>query len=242
LNETRRIGHTPAEAEYESVYDEKITDFSYEELKRLAFWSRIKGPEFFLIGGWAAWHYHRGAGSGDIDIIFSNKTIMECFLPIYYRENGYTEVRGPMGIERRFEKRIPNVGIEIVIDIDATCMSDGQPFKEDRKKNIPYTELSSHFKQWNLGEETVKIPNPELLLLQKIKAHRDRTWEFDNQTIDPVRSEYLKSKIWKDEYDIRHLEHRVKDIGTLWEIADKHKCRDLIEDTLRNLRLSQLIR
>jgi len=101
--------NAPTEAGYESLYDEEITDFSYEELKRLSFWSRIKGPEFFLIGGWAAWHYHRGAGSRDIDIIFSDKTIMECFLPIYYRENGYTEVHGPMRIERRFEKkfRIP---------------------------------------------------------------------------------------------------------------------------------------
>jgi hypothetical protein len=241
LNETEGTKDAPAEEGYESLYDGEITDFSYEELKRLSFWSRIKGPEFFLIGGWAAWHYHRGAGSRDIDIIFSDKTIMECFLPIYYRENGYTEVHGPMGIERRFEKRIPNPKVEIIVTIDATCMSEGRPFKEDKEKNIPYSELDNHFRKWDLGEEAVKIPNPELLLLQKIKAHRDRTWEFDNQTIDPVRSEYLKSKIWKDEYDIRHLEHRVKDVDTLWEIADKHKCRDLIEDTLRNLRLPQLI-
>lgn len=236
-----RRKNTPTEAGYDTLYDEKITDFSYEELKRIAFWSRIKGPEFFLIGGWAAWHYHRGAGSGDIDIIFSDRSIMECFLPIYYRENGYTEVHGPMGIERRFEKRISNVEMEIVIDIDATCMSDGQPFKEDGGKNIPYTELSGHFKQWNLGEEAVRIPNPELLLLQKIKAHRDRKWEFDNQIIDAVRSEYLKSKIWKDEYDIHRLVPHLEDVDTLWKIADKHKCRDLIEDTLRNLRLSKLI-
>lgn len=201
----------------------------------------MKGPEFFLIGGWAAWHYHRGAGSRDIDIIFSDKVIMDCFLPIYYQENGYSEVRGPMGIEKRFEKRIPNRDVEIIITIDATCISEGQPFKEDRKKNIPYSELIDYFRNWNLEEETVKIPIPELLLLQKIKAHRDRNWEFDNQITNAIRSEYLKSKIWKDEYDISNLVPHLEEVDTMWEIADKHKCRDLIEETLRNLRISQLI-
>ena len=240
MNEKKGKKEAPIEEGYADTYDARITDFSYDELRRLAFWSRMRGPEFYLIGGWAAWYYHHGAGSRDIDIIFSDKAIMCQFLPIYYRENGYSEVLGPMGIERRFEKRILNPDVEIIITIDATCKSEGLPFKEDRKKNIPYSELDNYFRNWDLNNEIVKIPTPELLLLQKIKAHRDRSWEFENQA-DAVRSEYLKSKIWKDEYDILNIVPHLEDVEIMWKIVDNHKCRDLIEDTLQNLRISKLI-
>lgn len=64
-------------------YRKEVTDLSYRELQDLALWSKYRGPELFVIGGWAAWHHHQGLGSRDIDVIFQDRHVIDRFLYDY---------------------------------------------------------------------------------------------------------------------------------------------------------------
>jgi hypothetical protein len=81
------------------------------------------------------------------------------------------------------------------------------------------------------------MPTPELLLLQKVKAHRDRSWDLARTLVDPSRAAYLRGKVAKDVYDIRGIAGHVDDWDLVASIGDEHSCRHLIADTLRTLRV-----
>lgn len=217
--------------EHWSEYSSETTTKSFEELKCLAFHAKSMGPEFYVIGGWAAWHYHRGLGSRDIDVVFPDTQIMDPFLAKYYKMNGY-EQYGSL-FENRYRKRI---GDNKFVQIDAASFADGQPFKEDRRKNLPYALLTDHYDLWDLGGCSVRIPKPELLILQKAKAHRDRSWDLDRSTTS-VQSGWLRGKIRKDEYDIRGIAPFVAHWDTVWSVSEGCGCRDLIEDTFKAFRI-----
>jgi hypothetical protein len=216
-------------------YRSEITQESYKELKCLAFWAKGMGPEFYVIGGWAAWKYHSGLGSRDIDVVFADRRVLDEFLSIYYKNNGYEAYGGPF--TNRYRKKIVDKESEVFVEIDAASILEGPPFKEDRKRNIPYRLLEKHSVLWDLGAASVRLPVPELLILQKTKAIRDRGWELDHTAVSPIDSARLRSKIRKDAYDIRGISSVVKNWGVVWSIADDCCCRDLVEDTFRTLRV-----
>lgn len=218
---------------FEREYLEEVTTESYKELKTLALWAKSTGPEFCVIGGWAAWHYHQGLGSRDIDVIFRDWQILDMFLRTYYDKHGY-EVYGGM-LSKRRRKRIIVGSKTVFIEIDAASAADNVPFKEDRSRTIPYAEVIKHSVEWNVGPASVRVPVPELLLLQKTKAWRDRAWDLAHTAVDPIDVQHLRGKIWKDEYDIRVLANHVRDTARMWEIAERNKCRDLIEDAFRRI-------
>lgn len=212
-------------------YSSEMTTKSFEELKNLAFHAKSMGPEFYVIGGWAAWRYHAGLGSRDIDVVFPDHQIMDPFLAKYYKMNDYERYGGPF--ENRFRKRI---GEDEFVQIDAASFADGQPFKEDRRRNLPFELLMSHSDIWNLGESVVRIPKPELLILQKVKAHRDRSWDLGLATTS-IQSDWLRGKIRKDEYDIRNIAPFIADWNLVRVISEDCDCSDLIEDSLKALRV-----
>lgn len=86
------------------AYAQELTTESYQELVRLALWAKAMGPEFCLIGGWAAWRYHAGLGSRDIDVIFPDWRMLDVFLRVYYEKNGY-ETHGGL-LSKRYRKRV----------------------------------------------------------------------------------------------------------------------------------------
>lgn len=223
-------------AGFDAEYVEEVTQESYKELVNLALWAKSMGPRFCLIGGWAAWHYHQGLGSRDIDVIFPDWRILDVFLRAYYEKNGYEAYGGLLG--KRYRKRVVVGGRTVFIEIDAASITDGPPFKEDRSRNIPYSEVTAHSVSWDLGPATVGVPVPELLILQKTKAWRDRSWDLDHTAVDPIDVQHLRGKIWKDEHDIRNLARVVRDPERMWEIVERNKCKDLIEDAFRRLRLT----
>lgn len=216
-------------------YAEEITDKSYEELKNLAFWGKMRGPEFFVIGGWAAWKYHSGLGSRDIDVVFRDRWMLELFLGVYYKENGYEQYGGPFNV--RYRKSIRTEEREVLVEIDAASISEGPPFKEDRGKNIPFTLLNDYSSVWDLGSAMVHVPTPELLILQKTKAHRDRTWDLNHSVISSIDAARLRSKILKDQYDIRKIAAAVKNWEAVWTIAENCRCDDFVRDTFSSLRI-----
>lgn len=236
MNSNDDRGGSAAVSDLDDEYAEEITDKSLEELKNLAFWGKIRGPEFFVIGGWAAWKYHSGLGSRDIDIVFKDDWMLDFFLGEYYKKNGFEQYGGPFNV--RYRKRVRMEEGEVFVEIDAACISDGPPFKEDRERNIPFTLLNDYNLVWNLGSATVRIPSPELLVLQKTKAHRDRSWDLDYSTTSSLEAARLRSKILKDEYDIRKIAAAVKDWEIVWAIAEGCRCDDLVKDTFGSLRIN----
>jgi hypothetical protein len=208
-----------------------MTTKSFEELKSLAFYAKSMGPEFFVIGGWAAWRYHAGLGSRDIDVVFPDYQIMDPFLAKYYKMNDYEPYGGPF--ENRYRKRISD---DKFVQVDAASFADGQPFKEDRSRNLPFELLTNHNDIWDLGESAVRIPKPELLVLQKVKAHRDRSWDLSRSTTS-IQSDWLRGKIRKDEYDIHNVVPFITDWSSLWDISENCRCRDLIEDSFKAIRV-----
>ena len=220
---------------FEDNYSEELTQESFKELQRLAFWSSRMGPEFYLIGGWAAWYYHRGLGSRDIDVVFPDKSLLDSFLQTYYKQNGYECVAGLLN--KRFRKRVMVGGRAVFVEIDAASMDEGPPLKEDSSRNLPFTALEKFHGEWQIGQATIKIPLPELLILMKVKAHRDRSWTLDHEAVSPVEIAYLRGKIWKDGVDIRNLTAHIKKWNGVWKIAKKYDFDELAKDTFRNLRL-----
>lgn len=226
-------GQPAAPEGLEGQYAEEVTSHSYKELENLALWAKHTGPVFYLIGGWAAWRYHRGLGSRDIDVIFPDRNILDSFLQLYYKANGYENHGGLLA--KRYRKPVKVGGATFLIQIDAASLDQGPPFKEDEERNIPYTELENHSVGWEMGQATVRIPTSELLLLQKVKAWRDRRWDLEHVAVDPIDIQYLQGKIWKDAYDIRALAPTVGDWSPVWEISEAHGCTDLIHDALSTL-------
>ncbi len=224
---------------FDQEYAEEVTQESFKELKRLVLAAHASGPRFYLIGGWAAWRFHHGLGSRDIDVVFQDRSIMDPFLRAYYESNGYESygVGLNLGLSQRYRKRVKIGGRDVFVSIDAASMDEICDFHEDRRRRLPYTELTEYCQEWDIGGLTLPIPRPELLLLQKIKAHRDRGWDLDHVAVSPVDAAYLRGKIWKDEHDIRGLVPIVGDWKLLWSISDEHKIRDLAQDTLATLRL-----
>jgi hypothetical protein len=214
-------------------YAAEITQESYREIERLALWARARGPLFYLIGGWAAWRYHQGLGSRDIDVIFLNQLILDAFLTEYCGSNDYE--RTGSRFAPSYRKAVQTATGTQYIEIDAAQIDRGLPFHENQVVDLPYRLLEKHNQIWKVGRQEVLLPQPELLLLQKVKAHRDRTWDLTYVAVDPVRAQFLRSKVAKDAYDIAGIAPQIGDWELVGSIADKYACRDLIADTLTRL-------
>jgi len=211
LSRGRKVIASPEDEGYASRYSEEFTKESFRELHRLAFWARSMGPAFYLIGGWAAWRFHQGLGSRDIDVVFMDRQIGDAFLGSYCVQNGY-ELHGNM-LCKRFKKRVVVGDMTVYVEIDAAAMAERCQFKRDRNKRLPYSLMRNHSLAWDIRGESVLTPTSELLLLQKVKALSDRTWELEHEVLSPLDSAYIMSKIWKDRYDISSLAPLVGDWG-----------------------------
>lgn len=223
---------------FEQEYAREVTDLSYQELRVLALEAKAMGPEFYVIGGWAAWRHHQTLGSRDIDVIFPDTGIMDAFLRRYYEKRGFVNTGGFLA--KRMRKRVTVTGRAdpVEIEIDAAGIDQGPAFKEDASCNLPFRLLEKHHEVWDLDGPATKIPTRELLLLQKVKAHRDRSWDLARET-DPIQVAWLKSKIWKDGHDITGIASSGKiDWSTARRIADDNKVANLVADTLTRLRVS----
>jgi len=138
-------------------------------------------------------------------------------------------------VEGAYRKSIRVGGNTIYIEIDAAQIDQGPPFKEDPKLVLPYTLLEEYHAVWKIGREEVLVPTPELLLLEKVKAHRDRSWELEHHLLSPSQSQFLRGKVRKDQYDIEGVSRQVTDWREVAAIADRCSCKPRIEETLRTL-------
>lgn len=184
------------------LYEKKVTDASLEELKNFAKWMNEKiGHTPVIVGGWAAYAYVKGFGSKDIDVIFPSEAAKAKVLADYFYREGYIERRRDF-FQKEFYKEAEVKGKKIEIIIDA---ASGRWIIEvtGTKARIPWSWAEKHSVKHKLNGIEIYIPEVEILLVYKMGAALGR----NNMLRSAVGEEavYLRSKLWKDVYDILSL-------------------------------------
>jgi len=156
----------------------------------------------------------------------------------YERTHGYEFIaRNRLGLEVTSRKPIVRNGKVIgYMEIDACTFEDPKPssFHEDPDKQLPYslTAEKQYRRKIKLDEDAIcYIPSKPLLLLYKIKAVRDRTYDLRTQgaIIEPAKVERLRGKITKDRADIIALLDPNPSKYFIKEKFDANAFRDLIK-------------
>jgi hypothetical protein len=189
-----------------------IHDESYSELNELLKWFAHFGPIPILIGGWAVYLYNSYLGSIDIDIV--GESLEGSFADVveqYERAHGYEFLsKDPLGLEIVSRKPVVRGGRVLGhMEIDACTVEDPGPsrFNEDESKRLPYSLclIDQYRHQVELSADSkCYLPCKSLLLLYKLKAARDRSYDLriGQATLPAERVDFLKSKLTKDLADI----------------------------------------
>ena len=201
-------------------YDEEVTDASFEILKEFLKETERIGIKPIIIGGWAVEAYKKSKGSKDIDIVVNSSDIDKLLSTSFFKdeENQFDEVN--QGWPLRHEKEINVNGKNKIVICDV--------FNSDVERQ-DYEHVGVKF-HWNLipqfqeerkiRDQLMLVPKIELLIITKVIAALDR-----RRKLDRTGSEELKSKIWKDYYDIAVLikVNQVMDDDFMKEYIEKTK-------------------
>ncbi len=188
---------------------------SYSELVSLLKWFSLFAPIPTIIGGWAVYFYNSYFGSIDIDIVGpSHRGLFMDLIERYERTHGYEFIaKNQLGLEATSRKPVTrNSKIIGYMEIDVCTFEDPKPsgFHENPDKQLPYslTSENRYRREVKLDENAVcYIPRKPLLLLYKMKAVRDRTYDLRTKgaVIELAKVEKLRGKITKDRADILAL-------------------------------------
>ena len=193
---------------------EILAENSYEELIKLGHHYAHYGPIPNVIGGWAVYFYNSYYGSVDIDIVGPTLDGRQMFILTDFQGHyDYKEVyKDELGIEKSFSKPIYDGDRHIGdIEIDAcTYEEEFNKFHEDQSKRLPYDLCDRNELRVQLSlsktekNNRIFIPNKSLLLLYKIKAFRDRSYDVENRRaiIAAEKFTWLEGKVVKDGSDI----------------------------------------
>ncbi len=192
---------------YAGDYRPEVTDLSREELRDFLEWCvKLLGHEPTIIGGWAVYaHVPNHLGSRDIDVVFATNRSIDEVMNQYYAYNGF-KTEGDL--EKTFYKEVTANGKTEKMIYDATSYERRNRLKEKDALEIPWNLIESHKERKDLAGLSLWTPSLALLLLYKVKAYRDRSYELLHKglLITPGDRDRLNSKIWKDAEDIKALD------------------------------------
>ncbi|MDO8627504.1 MAG: hypothetical protein Q7K42_03500 [Candidatus Diapherotrites archaeon] len=182
---------------FDEFYYNELTDESFKELVNFAKWMNKFFSHYpLIVGGWAAWCYHKSIGSRDIDVIFLSPEIRDKTLNHYFFYNGYKK-ENKFGLTTSFVKTIKTSKKEENIIIDAATKKDKPVY--GRGIRVNYETTFKNVKKIKIDKNAfIYIPIPELLLAYKIGAVLGRTKTLETT----LEQEYFESKIQKDILDI----------------------------------------
>lgn len=208
---------------YSGVYSQDITGQSLKELVEFIKWyNKHIGHEPLIIGGWAAWAYHQGMGSKDVDVIFPGNTSMHRTLEQYFSASGY-KMRKTSFVSYEFYKtRRAADGREVEVIIDAMA-SDRFAVINGTKLTIPWAMAEKHKRRHEFGKGAdAWIATPEMLITYKVGALLGR--DYNLFTSQPENREHIESKLWKDAQDVLGvLEKTEVDRKKLSELLSQNK-------------------
>jgi len=186
---------------FEDLYYDELTTATYKELVRVGQWfNRLIGHHPLLIGGWAVHYYNpRGLGSRDVDLLFPDRRIKDRVVNQYLMTQGYERERRSE-FEEEYALLVRTAkGVERVYLDVATVQDTNRVHGSDIE--LPWKLAFDHSMAARIGKADFYVPVPEVLLLLKVKAALDRTYDA-RRAYDPF---YLQQKSWKDYYDVASL-------------------------------------
>jgi len=220
-----------------------LVEGSYNELVSLLKWFSLFGSIPTIIGGWAVYFHNSYFGSIDIDIVGpSHQGRFIDLIERYERTHGYESIaKDAFGLEVTSRKPLIEKGkIMGYMEIDACTFEDPKPssFHEDTDKQLPYslTADKRYQREVKLEDDAVcYAPSKPLLLLYKIKAARDRAYDFKTKgtIMEPAKAESLRGKLTKDRADILALLDPNPNKYFVKERFD----RDVFHDLIKRLKL-----
>ena len=178
-----------------------MTDLSFQELGRFAGWmNRFVGYSPSIIGGWAVHFYNPGGlGSTDIDVVLPDRAARDRVVTAYLATNGYVLRKRAFGeSEWVKELMVGEKKIDHYLDI---CTLQDKNLVHGRDIELPWAIAMADQKKVRVGKSELFIPGPEPLLLLKLKAAWDRSYDIASGGGTP----YLRDKLGKDRFDILSL-------------------------------------
>lgn len=210
-------------------YSRDITDETLKELVNFISWyNNVYGHEPLIVGGWAAWAYHGGLGSKDIDVVFPGAAAKQMTLSSYFTSNGYAEKRDVDFFDFEFAKIRKTKGkqsVEVVVDavsLDRFVTVSGTDVR------IPWGLTEKHKRKHSFGKDAeAYIVDPELLLVYKIGALAGRDYLLRTGSLS--RRRHYQSKLWKDARDVLGiLENCTLDSRKVHGFVDSCDLKDII--------------
>ena len=209
---------------------------SYDELVSFVRYYRHHGTPI-IIGGWAVWFHNPYFGSIDIDVVGpSYRGEFYRIIEEYEHTHGYqTTPTDLLGVEAVASKPIIHKGKkagDMEIDACSFEQTGASEFHEDRSLTLPYSlcDEPGNKREVKIARDCIcYAPSKALLIMFKIKAHRDRSYDIKVKggSMNPERLVWLKTKVAKDSTDIIAL-------------LDPRKRPSLIMDRLDYAKLGQI--
>ena len=162
--------------------------------------NRFVGYSPSIIGGWAVHFYNPGGlGSTDIDVVLPDRTARDKVVTAYLATNGYVLRKRAFG-ESEWVKEfmVGEKNIDHYLDI---CTLQDKNLVHGRDIEVPWAIAMADQKKVRVGKSELFIPAPEPLLLLKLKAAWDRSFDIASGGGTP----YLRDKLAKDRFDILSL-------------------------------------
>ena len=194
--------------DHSELYSTEITEETHKELVDFIKWyNKSIGHEPLIVGGWAAWAYHKGLGSKDIDVVFPSGPSMHQTLLQYFKANNY-ETRETSFFTYEFYKKRKTKKIgEVDVIVDAVA-SDRNVTVDGTKIIIPWRLSEKYKRRFKFAEDTdAYIIEPELLFVYKVGALIGRDAKLKT-AVEAERVHY-ESKLWKDARDVLGLLEKV---------------------------------
>lgn len=209
-------------------YAKKWTELSLKELKNFARWMNdILGYHPTIIGGWAVYLYNPGMGSIDIDTVLPTREIRDRVINTYLKSNGY-ELRERAFGESEWVKLLEpgNPESETYLDV---CTLQDKNIVHGKDIKIPWSIAIEWQRSIKIDDVEIYIPEPEPLLVLKVKAAWDRSYDIEKIGGSP----FLKDKFKKDRLDILSLLSKCElNQDIINKIILKYKFKECFEDTL----------
>ncbi len=138
---------------------------------------------------------------------------------------------------KRYSREIETSSGKERVYLDASSLTDRNFFHEDNEIEIPWSLAFKFNRKWALDRFIVRVPEVEILLIYKVKALADRRYDLRIPDTTLLDQAYIRSKIWKDEHDIRLLSQEDIKVNFLERKLDDLGFTDYFTRELERLRI-----
>jgi hypothetical protein len=185
------------------ISDDDLVNASFDELAYIMKWASMREDEggvirTILIGGWAVYAYNQYFGSYDIDLVI-NKRTRSTLMQHLHDERGYKKVGDDHTTFKGIEKPIP--GSE-GIKIDFASFTEEGRF-EGREEILQYELYRERAVEVEVQDLMVTVPDRGMMLISKLKAAWNRSWNLENREL--LNPAWERGKLIKDRADILAL-------------------------------------